>query len=290
MNGVWIVLPVLCLLMFELGLALKPADFRLLREHPKPVLVGLAGQLLLLPLLAFATGILFRLDPLYFIGLMLIACSPGGSSSNVFSMIAGGDVALSVSLTAFSSLITLFTIPIILGLSIDYAGAAMDYSLQLPWKGLLMQNIVLMLLPIAAGAVVKRRFPSAALRLDRILSKAAFPCLMLLAAVFFLQHKSVIIGQFGKLGSCITVLILSAIFSGLLLGKAFGLKKKTRRTIVIEIGMQNAAQSIAIASSPFIFHNDLLAVPSIIYALMMNVILLSYVGFIRKRECAGLPA
>ena len=101
MNAVWIVLPILTLLMFELGLTLEIKDFKLFRQRPYPIIAGLIGQIILLPVLAFALGYLFHLEPLFFIGLVLIACSPGGSSSNIFSMIAKGDVALSVSLTAF---------------------------------------------------------------------------------------------------------------------------------------------------------------------------------------------
>lgn len=114
MNAIWIVLPILTLLMFELGLTLEIKDFKLFRQRPYPVFAGLLGQIVLLPALAFALGYLFHLEPMFFIGLVLIACSPGGSSSNIFSMIAKGDVALSVSLTALSSIITLFTIPVIM--------------------------------------------------------------------------------------------------------------------------------------------------------------------------------
>lgn len=118
MNTIFIVLPILTLLMFDLGLTLKPADFKLIVTRPKPVLVGLFGQIILLPLIAW--GIIHipvfsnRLSALFIIGIMLVACSPGGSSSNVFSMLAKGDVALSVTLTACSSLITLFTLPLIM--------------------------------------------------------------------------------------------------------------------------------------------------------------------------------
>ena len=111
MNGILIVLPILTLLMFDLGLVLRPNDFMLVFKQPKAIIMGLAGQLILLPLLAFALAEIFHLEPLFYIGIMLIACCPGGSSSNVFSMLAKGDVALSVSLTALSSIITLFTVP-----------------------------------------------------------------------------------------------------------------------------------------------------------------------------------
>lgn len=284
MNGVLIVLPILSLLMFELGLNLRLEDFQLLKKRPLPVIVGLTGQIIILPLIAFAIGILFQLEPVFFIGLMLIACSPGGSSSNVFSMLAKGDVALSVSLTALSSLITLVTIPFILQWSISYAGANLNSQIDLPMGKLLIQNLVLMLVPILAGVAVKRYFPKASLILHRILSKIAFPCLMLLATIFFIQHKDTILAEFSRLGLCVSILILAAIFAALALAKAFRLPRQARRTIIIEVGMQNAAQSIAMASSPFIFNDNTMAIPAIIYALMMNVILLVYVGTVKWKK------
>ncbi len=107
MNTIFIVLPILTLLMFDLGLTLRPHDFQLILQRPLPVLAGVIGQIVLLPLIAWGVGTIFHLNPFFFLGIMLIACSPGGSSSNVFSMLARGDVALSVTLTACSSIITL---------------------------------------------------------------------------------------------------------------------------------------------------------------------------------------
>ena len=114
MNTIWIVLPILTLLMFDLGLSLRFEDFGKVFRSPCPIAVALTGQLVVLPLIALGLAWLFRLPPVFFIGLVLIACCPGGSSSNVFSKLAGGDVALSVTLTALSSLITLLTIPIVM--------------------------------------------------------------------------------------------------------------------------------------------------------------------------------
>ena len=175
MNAVWIVLPILTLLMFELGLTLEIKDFKLFRQRPYPVIAGLIGQIILLPVLAFALGCLFHLEPLFFIGLVLIACSPGGSSSNIFSMIAKGDVALSVSLTALSSIITLFTIPVIMEFATQVAGDNSGIIIHLPVGSLIIQNLLLMLLPIATGILTKRFCPEAAERIHKILSKVAFP-------------------------------------------------------------------------------------------------------------------
>lgn len=188
MNAIWIVLPILTLLMFELGLTLQTEDFKLFRKRPRPIIAGLAGQIILLPILAFALGHVFHLEPLFFIGIILIACSPGGSSSNIFSMIAKGDVALSVSLTACSSIITLFTIPVIMEFATHFVDSNLDIDIHLPVGSLIMQNLVLMLLPIVAGILTRRYRPQMAERLHKILSKTAFPALILLATIFFIQH------------------------------------------------------------------------------------------------------
>lgn len=281
MSTIWIVLPILTLLMFELGLNLKIEDFKLFKTRPRPVLAGLIGQIIVLPLLAWLLGQAFGLEPIFLIGFVLIACCPGGSSSNVFSMLAKGDVALSVSLTACSSIITLVTVPLIMEGVTTAAGSAVQ--VHLPVGKLLMQNIVLMFLPIVVGIAVRKRWANAANKMHNILSRIAFPALIFLATVFFIQNRDAIIDSFGQLGLSVSVLILLAMGSGALLSHSMSLTGKERRTIVIEVGMQNAAQAIAIASSPLVFNNDVIAIPAIIYALMMNVILITYVAIIKRR-------
>ncbi len=287
MNAIFIVLPILTLLMFDLGLTLKPQDFKLIAQRPKPVIVGLVGQIILLPLIAWGlihlTQYTTHLSPLFIIGIMLVACSPGGSSSNVFSMLAKGDVALSVTLTAFSSLITLFTLPLIMAWVTASVGEATD--IHLPIGNLLIQNIVLMVVPIAIGFIVNIFREQAAAKIHNVLKRIAMPALVLLVTVFFFQHKQTIVAEFTSLGLTMTVLILATTGCGALLAWLLRLTTKERRTLVIEIGMQNAAQAITIACSPLIFNNEIIAIPAIIYALMMNLILLAYVGMtkIKKR-------
>lgn len=281
MNTIWIVLPILTVLMFDLGLTLRLKDFYQVITKPKAFIVAFTGQIILLPLIAFGLGHLFRLPPVFFIGLMLIACSPGGSSSNIFSKLAGGDVALSVTLTAMSSLITLLTIPILMGWVTASTGA--KAGITLPVGNLLKQNLLLMLLPILLGIALNRWWGKAAARIDKVLSKAAFPALMLLVAVFFAQHYRTIFDNIGKVGSCVTALILLAAGIAAALSRLFRISGSQRRTVVIEVGMQNAAQAIALATSPFVFDNQEMAIPAILYSLMMNVVLLSYVAIIKKR-------
>ena len=279
-NTIFIVLPILTLLMFDLGLALRPADFRLIIQRPLPVVAGLTGQIILLPIIAWAVARGFHLAPLFYLGFMLIACSPGGSSSNVFSMLAGGDVALSVSLTALSSIITLFTVPLIMAWTTQGLGTQTD--VHLPVGNLLMQNIVLMAVPIILGLWLALRRPELAAKIHNILKRIAFPAIILLASIFFIQHRETIVREFPTLGLSTTVLILLSMGGGALLSLLFRLKNRERRTIVIEVGMQNAAQAITVACSPVVFNNEVIAIPAIIYALMMNVVLITYVAIVKR--------
>ena len=280
--AIWIVLPILTLLMFDLGLTLKFEDFGKVFRSPWPIAIALVGQLILLPLIALGLAWAFKLPPVFFIGLVLIACCPGGSSSNVFSKLAGGDVALSVTLTALSSVITLFTIPVIMSLATTMVGQSV--GITLPVGNLIKQNLLLMLVPVLLGIGMHYAWPNAAEKTDKVLGKLAFPLLLVLITVFYIQHHKTIIDNIGILGVCVTALILVAIGCSSLLSRLVKTGDKQRRTVVIEVGMQNAAQAIAIASSPFIFANEEMAIPAILYSLMMNIVLLIYVGVLRKRD------
>ena len=280
--AIWIVLPILTLLMFDLGLSLRLEDFGKVFRQPWPLAVALFGQLVLLPVIALGLAWLFHLPPVFFIGLILIACCPGGSSSNVFSKLAGGEVAFSVMLTAISSIITLFTIPVIMSWATSLVGESVGISL--PVGNLIKQNLLLMLLPVILGIVIHYVSPKVAAKTDKVLGRLAFPLLLLLITVFYIQHHKTILENLGVLGFCVTALILTAVACSSLLSRLVKTGEKQRRTIVIEVGMQNAAQAIAIASSPFIFANEQMAIPAILYSLMMNIVLLIYVGLVRRKD------
>lgn len=280
--AIWIVLPILTLLMFDLGLTLRLEDFSKVFRRPWPLAVAMVGQLVLLPSIALGLAWAFHLEPVFFIGLVLIACCPGGSSSNVFSKLAGGDVALSVTLTAISSVVTLCTIPLIMSWATALVGESV--GITLPVGNLIKQNLLLMLLPVVLGIGMNYAWPEAARKTDKVLGKLAFPLLLVLITVFYIQHHKTILEHIGILGLCVTVLILVAISCSSLLSRLVRTGEQQRRTVVIEVGMQNAAQAIAIASSPFIFANEKMAIPAILYSLMMNIVLLIYVGIVRRKD------
>ena len=283
MNTIWIVMPILIVLMFLLGIDLNKKAFLDVVKNPKAVVLGLIGQIVLLPMLAFAVSWVLDLPAVYFMGLVLVACCPGGSSSNVFSMLAKGDVALSVTLTALSSVITLFTLPIIMEFVASAVSNMLGMQIHLPIGKLLAQNLLLLFVPMLLGSLFKHYFSVAAEKVKKVLSKVAFPALMTLALVFFYQYKNEILENFALLGLSAAVLILVAMLCSSGISRIGKFTDAVRRTIVIEVGMQNAAQAIAIASSPFIFNSGEMALPAIIYALLMNIMLLTYVYCIRLK-------
>ena len=276
-------MPILIVLMFLLGTDLNKKSFTDVARNPRAVLIGMIGQIIILPIIAFALAWVLNLPPVYFMGLVLIACCPGGSSSNVFSMLAKGDVALSVTLTAISSIITLFTIPVIMEFVARFVSEHSGVEVHLPLGRLIVQNIVLLFVPLFIGIMFRHYLPEPAAKVNKVLSKLAFPALMTLALVFFLQNTQAIKENIAVLGVTVTVLILLAMLCSSILSWMTKSSVAVRRTIVIEVGMQNAAQAIAIASSPFIFNSNEMAIPAIIYALLMNVILLVYVGVIKVK-------
>ena len=276
-------MPILLVLMFLLGTDLNKQAFTNVAKNPKAVIAGMVGQLILLPLIAFGIAWALKLPPVYFMGLVLVACCPGGSSSNVFSMLAKGDVALSVTLTAVSSIVTLFTLPLVMGGVSLFVSEQAGVDVVLPVGKLFVQNIVLLFVPMFLGIALRHFKPAAAAKVNKVLGKCAFPAIMLLASIFFLQYPSEIFNNFSVLGVATTFLILGAMLCSSLLSRVGNFSSGVRRTIVIEVGMQNAAQAIAIATSPFIFNSGEMAIPAIIYALLMNVILLTYVWGIRRK-------
>lgn len=277
MSSIWIVMPILALLMFLVGTELSKTSFKTIIKHPIPILIGLIGQLIFLPLIAILIGLIMDLNPIYFAGLMLIALSPGGSSSNAFTLLARGNLELSVLLTLLSSIITIITLPFAMNLVSFYLLRGTTFAVDMIAGKIIFQNILLTIVPILFGIVLKKMYPKKIFFLSKLLHRILLPSLLILVFIFILQHTNEICDNLIELGGAVTILIVVAILCSSLLSRISNLSLPIRRTIIIEVGMQNAAQAIAIATSPFIFGNESLALPGIIYTLLMNIILLLYV-------------
>lgn len=283
MNILIVVVPVLILLMFCLGLELRTRDFTRLAAQLRPVAIGLAAQLLGLPIVATLVAWVLGLPPVAAVGLVLLAACPGGASSNAFSMLARGDVALSVSLTAITSVVTVVTIPVVVNLAMSWWQGA-DGHLRLAMGPVLAQNAVTILLPIGLGMAVRSRRPQLAGRLLPVLRRSALPLLLLMIVVFVIKQRAVLAVGLPTLAGAVTLLILVAMGLGALLGRAARLATAARRAILIEVGMQNAAQAIAIAASPLLLGDAAYAVPAVVYAVVMNLVLLGYLGWVRAMD------
>ena len=156
-------------------------------------------------------------------------------------MLAKGDVALSVTLTALSSIITLFTLPVIMEFVTAAVSDMSGISIELPVGKLLVQNVVLLFVPLIAGSMFKHFCPGAAVKVSKVLSKMAFPALMILAAVFFLQYKAEIAENFASLGLSAALLIVVAMACSSCMSRIGKCNDAVRRTIVIEVGMHSIA-------------------------------------------------
>ena len=261
-----VALPVaLFAVLFGMGLSLVPEDFRRVLRHPKAKLVGLTCQLVMLPVVAFALALFFRLPGELAVGLMVLAACPGGATSNVITHLSKGDTALSVTLTAISSMVCVFTIPWIVGWSMEWFmdGTA---AVQLPFWKTLGQLTVVTILPIVCGMALRAARPALAQRLERPASIFALIFLALIIAAAVAREKD-LVQQFAVAGPAAVTLNIVTMVLGFAAGWAFGLPKSQRITISIEAGIQNG--TLALAISLGLLESARIAMPSVVYSLFM---------------------
>jgi bile acid:Na+ symporter, BASS family len=270
------------IIMLGMGMTLTIDDFRRIVKDPRAVLVGLSAQLVLLPLFGLLLAVGFELRPELAVGLMLLALSPGGATSNLISHLAKADLALSVTLTAISSIVTNFTLPIFLGMALQHWMQG-DKAIELPFIETFAQIFVVTILPVSLGMVIKQRFPTfteKSLKAVNIVSAVFFVLILLLA---ILKERENIVPYFKEAGIPALVLNLGALLLGYLSGLFFKLDLRQRVAISIETGIQNGTLAIAIALSPVILNNTEIAIPAAIYSLMMFVTAGAVVLWSRQR-------
>jgi BASS family bile acid:Na+ symporter len=253
-------------IMMGMGLSLTLADFKQVVQNPKPVLLGLTNQIILLPLVALGLVYLFEPPAFIAIGMILLAACPGGTSSNLVTLLAKGDLALSVSMTAINSVITIVTIPFWVGYAYtNYLAEAANMAS--PTGDIFKTLIVVLAIPLSIGMLVKQRAPKFADKMERPVRIAssvflAVVILGLLAREFdlFKQH----------VGDTIAIVVaLNAITMGIGYGlsKAFGLNLKQGLTIAIESGIQNGTLTISLAV--ITLNQSDFAIVAAIYSLVM---------------------
>jgi BASS family bile acid:Na+ symporter len=258
----------LAIVMLGMGLSLVPEDFKRITRYPKAVAVGTVCQVLLLPLIGALITLVVPMQPAIAVGLIVLAVCPGGPSSNLVTYLAKGDVALSVTLTAVSSIITVFTIPLFTNLALQYF-LGKSAAIALPIGSTMLQIFLITLLPTAIGMVIRHQFPDTARRLEKQMSRFAVGLLALIIVLLLVREGSKLPGFLVQVGIGVVLLNLLAMLAGFLAGKLFRLSLAQQICIAIEVGIQNGTLAITITAG--LLNNPDMAVPAAVYSLLMYV-------------------
>lgn len=258
----------LAIVMLGMGLSLVPEDFRRITRYPKAVAVGTVCQIVLLPLIGALIALVVPMQPELAVGLIVLAVCPGGPSSNLVTYLAKGDVALSVTLTAVSSMITVFTIPLFTNLALQHF-LGERAAIALPIGSTMLQIFLITLLPTAIGMAIRHQFPGSARRLEKPMSRLAVGLLALIIVLLLVREGSKLPGFLVQVGIGVVLLNLLATLAGFLAGKLFQLPLAQQICIAIEVGIQNGTLAIAITAG--LLNNPDMAVPAAIYSLLMYV-------------------
>ena len=258
----------LAIVMLGMGLSLVPEDFKRITRYPKAVAVGTVCQVLLLPLIGALITLVVPMQPAIAVGLIVLAVCPGGPSSNLVTYLAKGDVALSVTLTAVSSIITVFTIPLFTNLALQYF-LGKSAAIALPIGSTMLQIFLITLLPTAIGMAIRHQFPDTARRLEKQMSRFAVGLLALIIVLLLVREGSKLPGFLVQVGIGVVLLNLLAILAGFLAGKLFRLSLAQQICIAIEVGIQNGTLAITITAG--LLNNPDMAVPAAVYSLLMYV-------------------
>ena len=255
----------LAFIMLGMGLSLTVKDFKNILLFPKAIIIGLTNQLVLLPVFGFALIQLFGLSGAMAVGIMILAACPGGATSNLITHLSKGDIALSISLTAISSFITILTIPLIVNFAINFFGE--EGSVTLPLLETIIQIMGVTIVPVSIGMILKKRFPKMALKADKPVRIASA---IIFAAVLFaaiLKERDSIVEYFVLSGPIMLSLNILTLVVGFFLATVFVLPKRQRLTISIESGIQNGTLGIMIAAT--LLKNSEMTIPIAIYSLIM---------------------
>ena len=253
------------IIMLGLGLALTLEDFRRVAKYPKAMTVALISQMCLLPAICFLLVKVTGLDPVLSVGLMLLAASPGGATANLYSHLSRGDVALNISLTAINSVLTLFTLPLIVNFSLDYF---LDSGQYVPMQfKKVIEVFAIVLVPVAIGMLIKSKIPSFAAKMDKPVKIASALILVIIIVSVTIRERQLLVDYAGTLGLPVLLFNIFSMAIGYFLPRLLNIQKKQAIAIGMEIGIHNGTLAIYIALS--VLGNSAMSVPPAIYSLLM---------------------
>jgi BASS family bile acid:Na+ symporter len=269
----------LAFIMFYLGLTLRVADFRAVLARPRALAAGLAGQLLMLPLLGYVVARTSGLDPTMAVGLMVLAACPGGVSSGLLTHLARGDVALSIALTAVTSIVAMLSLPLVLDWSLQVF-AQRSLQIDLPLAATIRQIFLLTTVPVLVGMALRARWPATVERVERAAGRIATALFVLIVLATFWTQREVLFAHLPSVGpACVALnaLVLAGAWFG---SAALRVDRRDRIAVTTECGLQNSALGIYVTVQ--LLATPAMSVPSIVYALLMNVGALLFVAWMRS--------
>ena len=270
----------LALIMLGLGLGLKVEDFTRVLKTPKDFIVGFISQLIILPIVAYLLIIILRTPPEIAIGVMIIAAAPGGVTSNILTKFANGDVALSISLTAIISLISIITVPLIIFTSADLFGIT-NISENISMIGIALKMFLVVTVPVILGMIIRKFAENFVVSKSNIFDKLNIILFVIFFVAAFYEERENFINFLKQAGLITLILNLTMMIIAYYLAKAFASGIKQMKCIALECGLQNG--TLAIFVSTQIFGADILYVtPTAAYALIMYITGFIFVFLLRR--------
>ncbi|MCF6352830.1 MAG: bile acid:sodium symporter family protein [Cyclobacteriaceae bacterium] len=256
----------LFIIMLGLGLALRIADFKRIITYPKAIFIGIANQMILLPLVGFAIATFLNLEPELAVGLMILAACPGGVTSNLYSHLSNGDTALSVTLTAISSTISIITIPLIINFGLVYFMSE-SKEIHLPVIKTIVQIMSITVIPIGLGMLIRLKKPDFAAKMEKSVKIASAIILFAIVLGVIGVEREKMPSHFERVGIAVIFLNIFTMLVGFYSAKLGKLSLPQSITIALESGLQNGTLGIVIAVS--ILFNTEMSIPAAVYSLIM---------------------
>ncbi len=271
----------LALIMLALGASLTVKDFTRVFQHPKEFFVGLICQLVILPIVGYLLIIILKTPVELALGVMLIAAAPGGVTSNVLTKFANGDVALSISLTAFTSLISIVSVPYIVFLSIDLFDITYVEK-QVSMLGISLKMFFVVTVPVLIGMIIRKIFNNFIENNMRYIEKISIGLFCLVFIAIYIEEWDSIVMFMSTAGTVSLILNISMMVIGFYVAKFFASGTPQRRCISLECGLQNGTLAVFVGTQLF-GQNMTYMVPTAAYALIMMATSVIFVLFLRKR-------
>ena len=280
-----VLLPVsLIFIMFSLGLGLTVKDFKNILNNPKAFFVGIINQMIVLPIITFFIILIFGLSNEIAVGMMILSCCPGGVTSNIITKLAKGDTALSISYTAIVSIITMITLPLIVGFSMDYFMGTDAPSINIVTLGITM--FIITTIPVLIGLYIRIKFENFAVSFTSIANKISSFLFVVIVLGALASEWTTFINNLFLLGPAIVTLIISMLFIGYNSPKLFAINRTQSITIAVESSIQNATVGITIGNIILSESQgiSILSLPSGLYGILMYIVCLPVIFLLFKKN------